>query len=164
MGLRLLAASPVLARQQLVHRQQPVQQRRTLGRTGGHAHFWQRAAANSRRTFLQAGATLAAGLAIPPMLHASVEHPLPNPIPGGLDLLGNGHIFHVYLPGTSPELATITDFNGVLGATEILGSWSGGGVTPPADTPLVFDGDVRFMDGEYIGRDGRNHQGAFAFV
>jgi len=131
MGLRLLAASPILVRQQLVHRRKLVNQRKPLGGTGGHAHFWQRAAANSRRNFLQAGATLAAGLAIPPMLHASVERPLPNPIPGGLDLLGNGHIFHVYLPGTSPELATITDFNGVLGATEILGSWSGGGVTPP---------------------------------
>lgn len=78
--------------------------------------------------------------------------------------MGNGHIFHVYLPGTSPELATITDFNGVLGATEILGSRSGGGVTPPADTPLAFEGDVRFMDGEYIARDGRNHQGTFAFA
>jgi len=83
MGLRLLAASPILLRQQLVHRRQLVNQRKPLGRTGGHAHFWQRAAANSRRTFLQAGATLAAGLAIPRMLHASVEQPLPNPIPTG---------------------------------------------------------------------------------
>ena len=110
MGLRLLAASPILDRQQLVRERKP------LGRGHGHAHFWQRAAAHSRRGFFQAGATLAAGLAIPSMLRASVEHPLPNPIPGGLDLLGNGHIFHVYLPGTAPELATITDFNGVLGA------------------------------------------------
>jgi len=158
MGLRLLAVSPILDRQQLVRERKP------LGRGHGHAHFWQRAAAHSRRGFLQAGATLAAGLAIPSVLRASVEHPLPNPIPGGLDLLGNGHIFHVYLPGTSPELATITDFNGVLGATEILGNWSGGGATATADTPLVFDADVRFMDGEYIGRDGHHHQGTFAFV
>ena len=147
MGLRLLAASPILDRQQLVR------ERKSLARGHGHAHFWQRAAAHSRRGFFQAGATLAAGLAIPSMLRASVEHPLPNPIPGGLDLLGNGHIFHVYLPGTSPELATITDFNGVLGATEVLGNWSGGGATATADTTLVFDADVRFMDGEYIGRE-----------
>jgi hypothetical protein len=53
MGLRLLAASPILVRHQLLHRQQLVNQRRPLGRTGGHAHFWQRAAANSRRAFLQ---------------------------------------------------------------------------------------------------------------
>src|SRR6266478_9776661 len=158
MGLRLLAASPILDRQQLVRERKP------LGRGHGHAHFWQRAAAHSRRGFLQAGATLAAGLAIPSMLRASVEHPLPNPIPGGLDLLGNGHIFHVYLPGTSPELATITDFNGVLGATDVLGSWTAEGFTPPPNTPLIFDADMRFMSGEYIGRDGRHHQGNFAFV
>ena len=130
----------------------------------GHRHFWRRAAAVSRRNFLQAGATLAASLAVPLALPASPEVALPNPIPGGLDLLGNGQTFHVFLPGTSPELATITDFNGVLGAADILGSWTGDGVTPPPDTPLIFDADMRFMSGEYIGRDGRHHQGAFAFV
>jgi len=130
----------------------------------GHAHFWRRAAAVSRRNFLQAGATLAAGLAIPPALRASRETSLPNPIPGGLDLLGNGHIFHVYLPGTSPELATITDFNGSMGATDVLGTWTAEDFTPPPDTPIIFDADVRFMSGEYIGRDAKHHQGTFAFV
>ena len=66
MGLRLLAASPILDRQHLVR------ERKLLERGHGHAHFWQRAAAHSRRGFLQAGATLAAGLAIPSMLRASV--------------------------------------------------------------------------------------------
>jgi len=132
--------------------------------SGGHSHFWRRAAAVSRRNFLQAGATLAAGLAVPHGLRASPEVALPNPIPGGLDLLGNGQIFHVFLPGTSPELATITDFNGTVGATDVLGSWTGEGVTPPPDTQLVFDADIRFMSGEYIGRDARHHQGTFAFV
>jgi hypothetical protein len=157
MGLRLLASQPILERQQMDRQSEP------LERAFGHAHFWERAE-HSRRGFLQAGATLAAGLAIPRMLRASGVQALPNPIPGGLDLLGNGQIFHVYLPGTAPELSTITDFNGALGATEVLGNWSGGGVTPPADTPLVFDADIRFMDGEYIGMDGRHHQGTFAFV
>jgi hypothetical protein len=87
MGLRLLAASPILERQQLVRERQP------LERGHGHAHFWQRAAAHSRRGFLQAGATLAAGLAIPSMLRASVEHPLPNSIPGGLDLSATAIFF-----------------------------------------------------------------------
>jgi hypothetical protein len=105
---------------------------------------------------------LAAGLALPSIVRASLDS-LPNPIPGGLDLLGNGHIFHVFLPGAS-ELSTITDFNGVLGATEVLGTWSGGGAVPPAGQPLVFDADMRFMAGEYIARDGRHRQGVFAFV
>jgi len=152
--------------QPLVSRSIPVPQhllqRRTCSR--GHAHFWRRAAAVSRRNFLQAGATLAAGLALPLPLRASPETALPNPIPGGLDLLGNGHVFHVFLPGTSPELATITDFNGVLAATDVLGSWTAEGFTPPPKTPLVFDADMRFMSGEYIGRDGRHYQGNFAFV
>jgi hypothetical protein len=130
----------------------------------GHSHFWQRAAAVSRRNFLRAGATLAAGLTVPRSLRASPGVALPNPIPGGLDLLGNGNIFHVFLPGTSPELATITDFNGAMGATDVLGTWVGEGVTPPPNTPLIFDADMRFMSGEYIGRDGGHHQAAFAFV
>jgi hypothetical protein len=66
-GLRLLAASPILARQQLVHRQTASYPTQALGKNG-----WPRQ----------------------------------------------------FLPGTSPELATITDFNILLGATEILGSWS----------------------------------------
>lgn len=130
----------------------------------GHSHFWRRAAAVSRRNFLQAGATLAAGLALPLPLRASSDASLPNHIPGGLDILGNGTIFHFFLPGTSPELATITDFNGVLAATDVLGTWTAEGFTPPPDTPLPFDADMRFMSGEYIGRDGRHHQGNFAFV
>jgi hypothetical protein len=152
--------------QPLVSRSIAVPQHLLKRRTGsrGHAHFWKRAAALSRRNFLQAGATLAAGLALPLPLRSSQEASLPNPIPGGLDLLGNGHVFHVFLPGTSPELATITDFNGVLGATDVLGSWTAGGFTPPPNTPLIFDADMRFMSGEYIGRDGRHHQGNFAFV
>src|SRR5215472_17158439 len=135
--------------------QQLIQRRSGSTRPFGHAHFWRRAAL-SRRGFLQgAGAVVGAGLALPALARPS-STVLANPIPGGLDLLGNGEICHVYLPGTAPELATITDFNGVLGAADILGSWSGGGVTPPPNTPLVFDADIRFMSGEYIGVDGHH--------
>ena len=66
----------------------------------------------------------------------------------------------MFLPGTSPELATITDFNGAMGATDVLGTWTAEGFTPPPDTPIIFDADVR----EYIGRDAKHHQGTFAFV
>ena len=129
-----------------------------------HAHFWERADL-SRRGFLGAGGmALGAGLATASPSQAATGDTLPNPIPGGLDLLGNGHIFHVYLPGTSSELSTITDFNGVLAAADILGTWSGDGVTPPAGTPLVFDAQMRFLAGEYIARNGQRRQGVFAFV
>jgi hypothetical protein len=39
-----------------------------------------------------------------------------------------------------PSLRPLRTSMASLAATEILGSWTGGGVTPPADTPLVFDG------------------------
>ena len=136
------------------------------GSSFGHAHFWQRAAL-SRRNFLgAAGGALAAALSLPAVVRAASDT-LPNPIPGGTDVfsllgLGPGPIFHLFLPGLSPEMSTITDFNGFLGAAEILGSWSGGPVTPPAGSQ--FDADMRFMAGQYIGGDGRHRQGVFAFV
>jgi hypothetical protein len=131
----------------------------------GHSHFWQRARALSRRRFLQgAGSVALVTLAAPSLFRttalAAPSPSLPNPIPGGLDLLGNGTIFHVYLPGTAPELATITDFNGFLGAADVLGSWTG----PQATDTAQFDADMRFMAGEYIGRDGQHQQGTFAFI
>jgi hypothetical protein len=157
MSLKSLASQPLLDRQSFVRRNA------TPDFSSGHAHFWERAAL-SRRSFLKAaGTTLAVGLALPSTVRASSQT-LPNPIPGGLDLLGNGQIFHFYLPGTAPELSTITDFNGVLGAADVQGTWTGDGVTPPPNTPLLFDADMRFMSGEYIGRDGRHRQGAFALV
>ena len=157
MTLKSLASQPLLDRHSFVRRNT------TSKFSSGHAHFWERAAL-SRRSFLKAaGTTLAVGLALPSTVRATSQT-LPNPIPGGLDLLGNGQIFHVYLPGSAPELSTITDFNGVLGAADVQGTWTGGGVIPPPNTPLLFDADIRFMSGEYIGRDGRHRQGAFAFV
>src|SRR5262249_11806483 len=106
------------------------------------------------------------GLAFPNSSRASSDS-LPKPIPGGLDLFGllglpPGPIFHVYLPGIAPELSTITDFNGFLGAADILGTWSSNRNPPPAGSQ--FDADMRFMAGEYIGRDGRHRQGVFGFV
>ncbi len=157
MSLKSLASQPLIDRQSFVRRNT------TPEFPSGHAHFWERAAL-SRRSFLKAaGTTLAVGLALPSPVRAASQT-LPNPIPGGLDLLGNGQIFHVYLPGTAPELSTITDFNGVLGAADVQGTWTGDGVTPPPNTPLLFDADIRFMSGEYIGRDGRHRQGAFVLV
>jgi hypothetical protein len=61
MNLRLLTTRPIQDLRQLVRQNHP------LGRSYGHAHFWERAA-HSRRSFLQAGLTLAAGLAITPVL------------------------------------------------------------------------------------------------
>jgi hypothetical protein len=105
---------------------------------------------------------MAAGLALPRVARAASS--LPNPIPGGLDILGNGTIYHLYLPGTGPELATITDFNGALGVANVNGPWSSPSFPPPPGKDLIYQSDMRFMQGEYVGRDGRHHHGTFALV
>jgi hypothetical protein len=65
-----------------------------------------------------------------------------------------GTPFHVMFPD-SEEPSSITDFNGFVGATDIQGTGTSG---------LLFDLDMRFMKGVYVGMDGRVHRGTFGFV
>jgi hypothetical protein len=87
----------------------------------------------------------------------------PRPIPGGFDesfnIVPTGAFFHALLPGIGFEMSTITDFNGVVGASEIRGTARGSD-----DTAYGFDTDMRFMRGVYVGLDSRVHQGTFGFV
>jgi hypothetical protein len=73
-------------------------------------------------------------------------------------------VFHVFPIAPGFELSTITDLNGVVGGAQVDGIWSGGGGTPPDGTPLGFDTDMRVISGEYIGKDGKHHNGSFVFV
>jgi hypothetical protein len=135
----------------------------------GHAHFWERAMA--RRQFIRAtagstAAVLGAGLAVPVLAHdAPATTVLPNPIPGGQQFAvvpPTSEFFHVLGPGPNTENATITDFDGALAAAHILGTATeiqGATVTPG----LLLDGDLRFMQGLYVGVDGRRYQGTFGF-
>jgi hypothetical protein len=122
----------------------------------GHPHFWQRAL--SRRNFIAASG--AAGLLAVAEPAAASFGSEPRPIPGGFVGPG-GELFHVFLFGPGAEPSSITDFNGSVGVAAIQGPWSGG---PPSTPPRVFDTDMRFMDGEYIGQDGKHHHGAFIFI
>ena len=123
----------------------------------GHAHFWQRAL--SRRNFMTASG--AAGLLAVAGTGAASLGSEPKPIPGGFQLAPGGELFHVFFFGPGAEPSTITDFNGSVGVAAIQGPWSGG---PSSSPPRVFDTDMRFMDGEYVGKDGKHHQGAFIFI
>ena len=146
----------------------------------GHNHFTQRLL--SRRGFLEktgltVGALAAAGLlpevarALPGSPSFSTTHgrngttsATPLPIPGGLPLLGpSGPLFHVFLPAPGVEPCTITNFNGFVGWAAVGGT---GTHTAKGNAPqhLPFESDVRFMMGEFVGADGRNHHGAFAFI
>lgn len=120
----------------------------------GHAHFWERA--QSRRQIIRAaaaGSAIVVGsrLLTPALAYAKQSYVAPKPIP---ETLFPGAPFHVMGPGTE-EPSTMTDFNGFIGATEIQGTGTGG---------LLFDVDMRFMQGTYVGVDGGVHQGTFGFV
>jgi hypothetical protein len=95
------------------------------------------------------------GLVMPGLALAKKRSSAPTPIP---ETLFPGAPFHV-LPPNSEEPSTIYNFNGFVGATEIQGTGTGGGTSG-----LLFDVDMRFMKGVYVGVDGLAHQGAFSFV
>jgi hypothetical protein len=129
-----------------------------------HSHVWDHAL--SRRQFIltaagTTGLVFGAGLWRSTLAHASASGCIePKPIPGEFPP-GSG--FHVFLPsdmlGQITEPSTITDFNGFIGQAHVQGTGK-----DKTESPLLFDADVRFMQGVFIGVDGRHHQGTFGFV
>ena len=121
----------------------------------------------SRRRFLRtaAGATglvLGSGLVWPARAWAAGADP--KPIPGGIQPFGDGtELFHLFPPAPGNEPSTITDFNGVVGVAHIRGAGTSTD-TNGNQTRLLFDADMRFMNGDYIGVDGLRYGGTFAFV
>lgn len=134
----------------------------------GHSHFWQ--SAFSRRQLVKtagsaAGLGLVSGLRLPKLALAQVSSSEPKPIPGGVSPFGIFiHHFPLPVPGTPLDRLTepseITDFNGFIGDTRIRGAGMGTGFTQP----LAFQTDMGFMQGEFVGEDGRHHDGTFVFI
>jgi hypothetical protein len=87
----------------------------------------------------------------------------PSPIPGGFDenfnIVPSDPFIHVLPPTIGFEMATITDFDGVIAAAEIQGTAHG-----TDGKQYTFDTDMRFMKGRYVGMDGRIRVGSFGFV
>ena len=136
-----------------------------LAQLRGHTHFWKRAF--SRRTFLQAAGVTAGllGAGARTKSQASVPANTPKPIPGGFMFPGFGdEVFHNFAPGVfdSPDSdpSGIFDFKGDVGYAIIDGS--GTGVQKGKSSPLNFECDVRFMQGDYVATDGRTRSRTFA--
>jgi hypothetical protein len=85
----------------------------------------------------------------------------PKPVPGGFTF-GSQH-FHTSSFGPGREPATITDFNGFVGVADVRGTGSAANPDGSTET-LLFDTDMRFMTGVYVGQDGADHEGTFGFV
>ncbi len=126
----------------------------------GHSHGWDRRL--SRRRFLGAtaaatGAALTSGLWVPVLAKVSAD---PRPIPGGIRPFGPGtELFHVFLPGPGAEPSSITDFKGAVGVAAVQGTGK-----DSTGKSWLYDTDLRFMQGVFIGKDGRKHKGTFGFV
>ena len=135
---------------------------RSRGRLGP-AQAWNPAL--SRRQFLgttagAAGLAVSSGLLTPgAALAGGCDDVNPNPVPFSQMIAGYGP-FHVYNPGPADQgldPSQITDFNGFDGVALFSGSATDGS----GNTIL---GHFNFMKGVYVGVDGKNHRGAFAFL
>jgi len=139
----------------------------------------------SRRQILTGVGAAATYLTFLPLMHAEGSlslpspafagcSPAPVPIPGGFnakEAFGPrfpDRFFHFFLAGPGVEPSTIFNFKGKVGVQSIQGTGTRtlldqvtGQVL--SQTPnLPFATDLRFMAGQYIGVDGRQHQGTFA--
>jgi hypothetical protein len=140
----------------------------------GHAHFWMRPI--TRRTFLGSaalagGVAATAGASLPQLARADFDGTatvFPEPIPGGVAPFGIPiHHFPpvpVLGPGPINEPSQITDFNGMVGICRVTGAGTATDETTGATSRLNFQVDNGFMDGLYVGEDGRTHHGTFAFI
>jgi hypothetical protein len=93
----------------------------------------------------------------------------PVPVPGGTPLLGGS--FHAFAPaptGADPidaEPITITNFDGFVGLSYTNGMVTRTNTQTGETLRLPFiSSDMRFMQGEFRGADGRSHHGTFALV
>src|SRR6266487_4914411 len=121
----------------------------------------------SRRAFIggatvATGATLGSGLLSPAVgLAGSHSHPAPRPTTGITTIEGVDFHFTIFGPGVDPS--SITDFKGTVGVAQVQGTGTARNPGGSVET-LLFDTDMRFMKGVYVGKDGAVHRGTFGFV
>ena len=127
----------------------------------------------SRRQFTRAaagtavvGATLGSALWTP-ALAAPKGAFAPVPIPGGSPVLGGS--YHVFGPAAfdpiDAEPITISNLNGFVGLAYISGMVTQTNVKTGEKARYPFvDSDMRFMQGNFRGTDGRIHQATFGFI
>lgn len=125
-----------------------------------------------------AGAVVGAGLLRPKWAFADDddEHAacaLANPIPGGVTPFKPFGVAIRHNPlspanrlavGNISDPSQITDFDGFVGLTHIRGGGTGTNTVTGASAILAFQADMGFSQGKFVGADGRQHEGTFAFV
>jgi len=116
----------------------------------------------SRRTFVGAAAGVAgAGLLWPTGALAAPRGSAPKPTASTTSI--GGVNFHVTFFGPNVDPSSLTDFSGVVGVAQVQGTGTARSKDVREET-LLFDTDMRFASGKYIGQDGLEHRGSFIFV
>jgi hypothetical protein len=120
----------------------------------------------SRRAFVggaaaATGAALGSGLLSPATALAWNRRPAPKPTTAIIPIEGLDFHFTIFGPGVDPS--SITDFKGQVGVAEVQGTGTARNPDGTVET-LLFDTDIRFMKGVYVGQDGAVHRGTFGFV
>jgi hypothetical protein len=122
----------------------------------------------SRRAFIggaaavATGASLGTGLLWPTAASASsFSIPPPRPTPATTTINGVAFHFVPFGPGVDPS--SITDFKGLVGVADVQGRGTARNPDGSVET-LLFDTDMRFMQGTYVGLDGAVHEATFGFV
>jgi len=122
----------------------------------------------SRRAFIGGTAAAATAVSLGSGLlwpATGLAKPLPGraPRPTTATTTINGVSFHFtsFGPGTDPS--SITDFKGFVGVADVRGKGTARHPGGRTET-LLFDTDMRFMKGTYVGQDGKVHRGTFGFV
>lgn len=119
----------------------------------------------TRRAFVSSMAAFAgaAGVSLIPGIGRAAGPSSAAPVPTSNTLVIDGVTFHFTALGPGTDPSSIYDFNGFVGAADVQGT--GTGTNPDGSTEtLLFDTDMRFMSGVYIGADGAVHKGTFGFV
>lgn len=120
----------------------------------------------SRRAFMgsmaaTAGAVAGSGLFPMTALAGKPANSLPKPTASKVTIGGVTFSLAFFGPGIDPS--SITDFNGFVGVADVQGTGTAHNPNGTTET-LLFDTDMRFMSGVYVGVDGAVHKGAFGFV
>jgi hypothetical protein len=121
----------------------------------------------SRRAFMGGAAGLTAtalGASVfraPAAWAKSASLAVPKPTTSVVSL--GGQDFHLSFFGQGMDPSSITDFNGFVGVADVQGTGTATNADGSTDT-LLFDTDMRFMDGQFVGVDGKVHQAVFGFV
>jgi hypothetical protein len=79
---------------------------------------------------------------------------------------------HFFFPGPAdsadPDVghdpSLIADFQGVIGVADLDLTGTGTDTTTDERAPYAFHTDMRFMQGVFVGTDGRKHRGTFFFI